>query len=108
MLLLKAEGAGHAAAAGVEHFVLEAKALEDFFFAIHSDDCFLVAMTVNDSVPLELLRGIIRRVFSDEFAQGEGLLAQALCVLIVGQEIGKFLTENCAAAWLEHHHWNAF
>src|SRR5580765_533977 len=104
MLLLEPEGAGHPATAWVEQFIFEAEALENLFLAIHAHDGFVMAMSVNDGVALELLLRIIWRVFGDEFAQSEGLLTQPLRMRVVRKQIGKFFAENGATTWLQNDH----
>jgi hypothetical protein len=99
---LEAERAGHAAATGVEEFDFGAGAAEDRDFVGHLHDGFVMAVTLEDDFSADKLGGLeIRDVTGEEFAEEEGLLAEALCARVVGEEVDQFVAEDAGAAGLE-------
>src|SRR5690349_3187855 len=48
VVLLETEGAGHAAAAGVEDFEVEAEAAQERFLGVHRQDSLLLAMALDE------------------------------------------------------------
>ena len=101
--LLEAEGAGHTAAAGVEHLQIEPEIAQHLHRVVHVEDRFLMAVAVEQGLALQ--PGEIDRVLSllmgQEFAEGEDLAAQALGVLIAGEEVGHLVAEDGHAARLQ-------
>src|SRR3954469_1196450 len=98
--LLEAEGAGHAAAAGVEHLQIEPEIAQHLHRVVHVEDRFLMAMAVEQGLALQL-REIDRVLLDEEFAEGEDLAAQALGVLIAGEEVEHLIAEDRHAARLQ-------
>jgi len=76
---LEAEGAGHAAAAGVEEGDGGAGAAEEVDFGGYFEDGFVVAVAVDEEAAAgKVGRLEMGRVADEEFAEEEGLGAEAL------------------------------
>ena len=73
--MLEAEGAGHAATAGVQQFHIGAGAAEDVHFVGHLHGRFVVAVAVEDDFAAGVLRGKeVRCVADEELAEQQRLV----------------------------------
>ena len=70
----EAEGAGEAAAAGVEEGDVEAGAGEEIAIGAHAHDGFVVAVAVEDRLPGERGRLPMRRTLLQQLGEGEDVL----------------------------------
>ena len=68
MVFLKPEGAGHAATASVEQFIIQAETLQNLLFAFHAHNGFVMAMPMNDGAAFQLAPWIIVRMFYQKLA----------------------------------------
>ena len=94
----EAEGACHAAAAGVQKRDGCAGAAEDRDFVGHLHHGFVMAVAVeDDSLARKVGRLEVGRVAGEEFAQEEGLVAQALGAGVAGEEVDKLVAEDGGA-----------
>jgi len=99
---LEAERPGHAAAAGVEQFDLSAGAAQEVDFISHLHHGFVMAVAVEDDFRAGELRGlVVGRVADEEFAEEEGLVAQALGAWVRWEEVHQLVAEDTGAAGLE-------
>ena len=101
-VFFEAEGAGHAAAAGVEEFDFRSGESEEGDFVVHAHGGAVVAVAVDDDFFVELRRAVVGGVFDEELAEEEGLVAEFCGAGIVGEEVGEFVAEDGGAAWFEY------
>ena len=101
LIFFEAEGAGHAAAAGVEEFDVCSGEAEEGDFVVHTHGGAVVAVAVDDDLFVDLRRAVVGGVFDEELAEEEGLVAEFLRARIVGEEVGELVAEDGGAAWFE-------
>ena len=98
---LEAEGAGHAAAAGVEKLDFGAGGREECDFVGHLHDGPVVAVALDDE-GAGAGGGVVERGFADEeFAEEQGVGFEFVGAGVVGEEVGELVAEDGGAAWLE-------
>src|SRR5262249_34388932 len=101
MLRLEAEGAGHAAAAGVEDLEVKAELLENRLLVGSFQDGLVVAVGVDQGLAPQPGRPIVFYFLVEELAQHERLLAQALGVLVAGKQAQQLVAKDGYAARLQ-------
>ena len=103
----EAEGAGHAAASGLDGLDRCAGLAEERDFAGRAaEDGFVMAVAVQQNVraleaPRDEIGREIRRLGGEEIGEKPDLPAQALRAGVVGKEFQQFVFEDAGAAWLE-------
>jgi len=100
-VVFEAKGAGHAAASGRGRLEVDADAAEEGFFGGHLHDGFVMAVAMEKSFAGELRERGVAGVVLEKLAEQEGLLAQGLGALVVGEEVEEFVAEDGDAAGLE-------
>lgn len=100
---LKAEGTGHAAAAGLDGLNRGAGLAEERDFARRpAEDGFVMAMPMHQNVRAgKAARGEVRRFGCKPVCEEPDLLLQARGARIVGKEFEQFVLEDAGAAWFE-------
>lgn len=102
VLAFKAKRACHAAAAGVEEFDLCAGAAEPLEFVFHVEDGFVVAVAVEEDAGVGVLGGlVVGRVAGEELAEQEGLVGEAFCAVVAGEEVEELVAEDAGATGFE-------
>jgi len=102
LVAFEAEGAGHAAAAGVEQIDVGAGAPEQFQFRCHLHQGFVMAVPLDDDFAAGMLGGMeVRGVPGEKLAEQQGLIAEALSALILREEIDQLIAEDAGAAWFQ-------
>jgi hypothetical protein len=99
---LEAEGAGHAAAAGVEDLDLEARSGEQGLLVGRPEQRALMAVRLRYRAAREASRDEAGRLAPEESREEVGLPRQPPGIGVVGKELRELVAENRGARRLEH------
>src|SRR5579859_1950002 len=102
MLLVEAEGSGHAAASGRGRLEIYPQPVEKRFLGGHPHDRLVMAVAVEERFAVQLGQGRIgAELLFEKFAEQECLLTQSLRTGIVGKEVDEFVAEDGNTAGFE-------
>src|ERR1700688_2970243 len=101
LVVLEAERAGHAAASRSRSLEVDAHAAQERLFGGHLHDGLVMAVSVEQSLALELRKGRVSGVVFQELAEQKRLAGESLGALVVREEVDEFVAENGDAAGLE-------
>jgi hypothetical protein len=81
---------------------VDADAAEERFFGGHLHDGFVMAVAVEEGFAFELREHRVgAELLFEKFAEQEGLFAQGVGAVVVGEEVEEFVAEDGDAAGLE-------
>ena len=103
----EAEGAGHAAAAGVEQGDVGSGAAEDGDLVGHAAGGTVMAVAVDDDLLGDLRRSPVRRELYQEFAEQISLVTELGGAWVVGEQVAKLVAEYRGAGGFEDDYWEA-
>jgi hypothetical protein len=98
-VMMEAEGAGHAAAAGGGRVEIDANAAEERFFRSHLHERFVMAVSVEEGFAVQA--GKLDLVGLQEFAQQESLLREGAGARVLGEQVAEFVAKDGDAARLQ-------
>ncbi len=101
LVFFEAEGAGHAAAAGVEEFDFGSGEAEEGELVGHAHGGAVVAVAVDDYFVVDLWRPVVWSAFDEELAEEEGLVAEFDGAWVVREEVGELVAEDGGAGGFE-------
>ena len=101
-LYFEAEGAGHAAATGIEELDFCSSEAKEGDLVVDAHGSAVMAVAMDDDFFVELRRSVVRSVFDEELTEEEGLVAKFGGTGLVGEQIGEFVAKDGGAGWFEN------
>ena len=106
MFAFKAEGAGHAAATGIENLEVPRRFFKDLALGRESHDGFMMTMSVDDRFTVDAPRAPVWPVTLQKLAQRHGLTGKAFRCLVMREQVRQLVAKHCDATWLQAHNRN--
>src|SRR6185312_2684656 len=104
VVFFKPEGSSHTTTTRVEYCIVKAQIRKHRLFIPHPHDCLVMAMPMHQGPALKLRELVMLRLFFKKFAEKECLLAEPLCIFVIGKKINQFITEDRNTTRLQANH----